>query len=201
MRLAEARDRFSGSSGLTQRSSEPNLRVRSTRIDLQRIQEGTHSLVLDGRELSLVIDPEAELTLREFRMEGALTIAAKDCRVRGSLTGILGIACDRCLVRFERSVRSEVDETVVFGESASGRSSAPAERASSAPKTIDLADPLRKAVLLELPIKNLCREDCSGLCPSCGANRNLDPCRCDPRPRDPRWTALEGLSSPPREEE
>jgi uncharacterized protein len=61
---------------------------------------------------------------------------------------------------------------------------------------VDLAPMVREAVLLELPLAPLCREDCAGLCPRCGADRNDVPCGCDLTVRDPRWAALDGLQLP-----
>ncbi|MGH9279835.1 MAG: YceD family protein [Acidimicrobiales bacterium] len=58
---------------------------------------------------------------------------------------------------------------------------------------IDLAPLAKEALLLELPLAPLCREDCAGLCPTCGADRNVAPCACAPATRDPRWAALDDL--------
>lgn len=57
---------------------------------------------------------------------------------------------------------------------------------------LDLAPLVTDAVLLELPLAPLCREDCAGLCPWCGNDRNLEPCACV-APRDPRWANLDVL--------
>jgi uncharacterized protein len=57
---------------------------------------------------------------------------------------------------------------------------------------LDLEPLARDAVLLELPLAPLCAEDCRGLCPTCGANRNTDQCECT-TPGDPRWSALDAL--------
>jgi uncharacterized protein len=57
---------------------------------------------------------------------------------------------------------------------------------------VDLEPMARDAVLLELPQAPLCRPECAGLCPWCGADRNLGPCGCTP-PVDPRWRALDEL--------
>lgn len=57
---------------------------------------------------------------------------------------------------------------------------------------VDLEPLVRDAVLLELPQAPLCRADCQGLCPICGADRNEVRCRCEP-PRDERWAALDVL--------
>jgi len=57
---------------------------------------------------------------------------------------------------------------------------------------LDLEPLARDAVLLELPLAPLCADDCRGLCPTCGANLNTDPCGCA-APADPRWSALDVL--------
>jgi uncharacterized protein len=53
-----------------------------------------------------------------------------------------------------------------------------------------LEDVLREQVLLAVPLKVVCREDCKGLCPLCGKNRNEDQCACEQQLDDPRWSAL-----------
>ena len=60
---------------------------------------------------------------------------------------------------------------------------------------LDLGEVVREQVLLALPLKPLCREDCRGLCPRCGQNRNLGPCGCPPpeEPGDPRLEPLRKL--------
>jgi uncharacterized protein len=76
----------------------------------------------------------------------------------------------------------------------------PAEAAEAAEETYPLTDesidllPLaRDAILLHLPQAPLCRPDCAGLCPTCGADRNEGPCDCPPPGGDPRWAALDAL--------
>lgn len=48
---------------------------------------------------------------------------------------------------------------------------------------------------LNVPMKPLCRPDCQGLCPGCGADRNAGPCSCEETARDPRWASLGALKS------
>lgn len=62
--------------------------------------------------------------------------------------------------------------------------------------TLDLRPMLREAVALELPLAPLCRAECAGLCPICGADRNTERCECA-LPTDPRWSALGSLAEPP----
>lgn len=56
--------------------------------------------------------------------------------------------------------------------------------------SLDLDELLVTDILLELPMKHLCREDCKGLCPKCGKNLNEGPCSCSTKAVDPRWAAL-----------
>jgi uncharacterized protein len=59
---------------------------------------------------------------------------------------------------------------------------------------LDLRPMVHDAVVLELPLAPLCSEDCAGLCPQCGADRNTEPCDCV-APGDPRWANLDVLRS------
>ncbi|MFM2078194.1 MAG: hypothetical protein RJA49_2084 [Actinomycetota bacterium] len=58
---------------------------------------------------------------------------------------------------------------------------------------LDLRAIARELVLLDTPATPLCRPDCAGLCPTCGANLNDGPCSCTPPPADPRWSGLDQL--------
>jgi uncharacterized protein len=60
---------------------------------------------------------------------------------------------------------------------------------------LDLGAVLQSETTLALPMKPLCQPGCRGLCPACGANRNLSPCACPERPSDPRLAGLRALSA------
>lgn len=55
---------------------------------------------------------------------------------------------------------------------------------------LDIGEYVRTAVILELPSRFLCREECKGLCPKCGADLNAATCSCGDKEPDPRWDAL-----------
>lgn len=110
--------------------------------------------------------------------------------LRGAATGTAQSTCHRCLERFERPVQAEFALTLQKGVTA-----ADSEDIVAVPETLaayDVAPHVREAVLLEEPIRILCRSDCRGLCPQCGADLNAGACGCKPV-ADPRWAALEGL--------
>ena len=59
---------------------------------------------------------------------------------------------------------------------------------------LDLREGLRQYTLISEPAKPLCKPDCAGLCPACGADLNEGPCGCPPT-ADERWQALAGLKT------
>ena len=61
---------------------------------------------------------------------------------------------------------------------------------------IELEDVLREQILLALPMQRICREDCKGICPACGQNRNQGPCNCKMEDAAGRWAALRNLEIP-----
>jgi uncharacterized protein len=61
---------------------------------------------------------------------------------------------------------------------------------------LDLGEAIRQHAITNRPMKPLCRPDCRGLCPTCGANRNQQPCECKEASADPRWSALRQLHPP-----
>lgn len=58
---------------------------------------------------------------------------------------------------------------------------------------LSLDEQIRQAIASDIPMKPLCREDCKGLCPKCGVNRNTTQCDCDTRPADSRWDGLRDI--------
>ncbi len=60
---------------------------------------------------------------------------------------------------------------------------------------LELGGPLREALILEIPVAQVCRPDCRGLCPQCGQDLNEGPCSCRPAGGDPRWESLKSLKN------
>lgn len=59
--------------------------------------------------------------------------------------------------------------------------------------TLDLREVVRQELIVSLPVHSLCRPDCRGICPTCGADLNVEPCQCEAEELDPRWAALAAL--------
>ncbi len=112
----------------------------------------------------------------------------------GALSGVAIAECRRCLVSVETPVSEEVQ--LLFAET--GMEEAEEDDVVPIPphsRELDLRPAVREEWLLTVPAFVLCREDCKGLCPTCGVDRNTDACSCASE-TDPRWAGLRELRSP-----
>jgi uncharacterized protein len=124
----------------------------------------------------------------------------KDIRVRGRLSAKLELQCARCLEPILQDVNREFELLyrplgVDAGRDELSVTDAEAEIGYYQGEGVLLEDVLREQVLLALPLKITCREDCKGLCPQCGKNLNQERCSCSATTGDPRWEALKGIRS------
>jgi uncharacterized protein len=139
-------------------------------------------VVLDGLEGSASAVPAGAPVTVELRLEGLNEGIAATGRVRAPWAG----TCRRCLRPVEGEVGADVTE--VFEASPVEGETYPLEG-----DRVDLEPLVREAVLLGLPLAPLCREDCPGLCPVCGADRATVDCGHALDPSDDRWAALSEL--------
>ena len=98
--------------------------------------------------------------------------------VEGNINGTIFMTCGRCLERFSKTIDAQF--VAIFKEK---DSITPDDEESDVfaydRNILDLTQCLQETLLLELPLKPLCREDCSGICPVCGKNQNVEKCGCD----------------------
>ena len=122
----------------------------------------------------------------------------QDIRLKGKLETSLEVACARCLDPVVHEVERNFDLLYRPLGTDSGHeelsvTDAEAEIGYYQGEGLLLEDTLREQVLLALPLKTLCREDCKGLCPHCGKNLNEIQCVCVEHIEDPRWSALKEI--------
>jgi uncharacterized protein len=125
--------------------------------------------------------PEGAHLVVDVTLESALGGVA----VSGTVVAPWEGGCRRCLEPASGVLEVTVRE--LYTEGGDGEETYPLVE-----DEVDLEPLVHDAVLLELPQAPVCRPDCLGLCPHCGANRNVEPCSCV-EPRDPKWAALDVL--------
>jgi len=120
-----------------------------------------------------------------------------EVEISGGFAGTVPLACSRCLEPFPFRVAPEIAVRLLPKPTAREEevelSGDDLEVEFYDGDVLDLAALLRAETLLTLPMKPLCREECRGLCPVCGGNRNQVACACEVRWADPRLAVLEGF--------
>jgi uncharacterized protein len=122
----------------------------------------------------------------------------KDIRLQGALATTLELVCARCLEPVVQPVDRKFDllyrpQGSDGGDEEQSVSGTDAEIGYYQGEGLLLEDVLREQVLLSVPLRTLCREDCKGLCAVCGKNLNHEQCSCAQEAADPRWEALKDL--------
>ena len=122
----------------------------------------------------------------------------QDIRLRGNLSAGLELSCARCLEPVAQNVTRDFELLYRPLGADAGRdelsvTDAEAEIGYYDGEGLLLEDVLREQVLLAVPLKVTCREDCKGLCPHCGKNLNQEQCSCAVPLEDPRWSALKEI--------
>jgi len=103
--------------------------------------------------------------------------------------------CDRCVVEFELEIDAhhlmrfipETNKSYYAGGDDDVKYYHPDN------PLVDVSGDIHDALMLAIPMKVLCREDCRGLCPHCGADLNVEDCNCGKTQVDPRWSKLVSL--------
>ena len=122
-------------------------------------------------------------TIQAIRVQGGLL-------VQGTVESQLELECVRCLEPFILPITLELEETFRL----LGTSLRPdVSYVVGSDGWLDLIPLLREQAWVAISMKPLCRPDCRGLCPQCGANLNLESCTCERVKIDPRLALLKDL--------
>lgn len=155
--------------------------------------------LLDGAGVSEVVTDDVDLRSYSpggrspFRDPVMVTAEARsragvvslDCTYRFALD----LPCDRCLAPVHRDMTLTIPHTVV--RSLQNGPQDDEEYLVAPDGFVELSELAANDVIPELPARTLCREDCKGLCPVCGCDRNVSQCQCRTKGPDPRLAALD----------
>ena len=143
------------------------------------------------RDVDVVIGAEP-LDAAHEHLDGEIHVALQlramndGIKVTGTVDAAWATVCRRCLVDVAGSAVGTVDELYQIDP-------IDPDAYLIEDGQLDLVPLVRETVLLELDRERQCRDDCAGLCPVCGIDRNTDSCDCDTAVIDHRWAALEGF--------
>ena len=130
-------------------------------------------------------------SIREYKSKpyaaGKVYNEAGVLHLAGTLTAEMTCVCDRCGDEFDSVKETQLEATIVEEDTGVNPELFVLES-----DEINLTEIVETLFILDMETKFLCKEDCKGLCSTCGKNLNLGPCGCR-KPIDPRFAVLEQL--------
>jgi uncharacterized protein len=166
------------------------------RLDIGTLPEG-----LSHADLSDDVSEWGD-SLEGGRLESPVTVSldidrtGHDVFVKGKASVNAILECARCLEEYAFRLEAPIRLWVILG--AAGGEIGTEDRENvievqAGAKYADLTDHVRSGLLVQIPLKQLCKPECRGLCRECGVNLNTGSCGCQVRAQDSRWEALKKL--------
>lgn len=166
------------------------------RIEVESLTGAGRAFAFTYEEEQLSLDDDDARLKGRAEVRGTASRKDDEVRLRGEIRADVEVGCDRCLSRFSSPLTVEFDATFVSQAEVVRRPDnfelLPKDLALASydGEAIDIDEFVREQILLALPSRTLCRDDCKGLCPHCGADLNAERCSCEKGEIDPRWGAL-----------
>jgi uncharacterized protein len=167
------------------------------KVELRSLEQ--EEVIVQERDLAraLGLDLAPELSPEPLEIFCQLSKFEDLISAKGWVKGKMLLTCDRCLEKFESGYKSffelhyrpQADEAEQKDDEEAYPDGA-VETVYFEGDILDIADQIRQTVLLSVPMRALCREDCRGLCGNCGCNLNVDSCQCSGPSMDSRWSKL-----------
>ena len=168
------------------------------RIELENLEggKGDFAHVYNPDELNPV-DERVNLTA-PATVNGKIRLAGNEVFVNGHVDTRAQVECDRCLKPIELPVNADFELEYITGSEYESSAVAELTEAEMSVavfdgEALDVDEIVKEQILLAVPTRMLCREDCKGICPQCGVDRNTGECNCETKEIDPRWAALKNL--------
>ena len=169
------------------------------RIELENLEgtKGDFAHVYQPEELNPV-DERIRLTA-PANVSGQVRLSGHQVFVKGHVETRAQVECDRCLQPVELPVSADFALDYITGSDYESSEVAELTEAEMSVavfdgKAIDVDEIVKEQVVLAVPTRMLCREECKGLCPECGIDKNTGDCKCVTDNIDPRWAALKNLT-------
>ena len=158
-------------------------------IDISKIlMKKGETLSFEGEEPITSIEdcPDVQKVLEPVKVKGTVTNVKGSFEVCAKCEAAVLMACSRCLEPVKVKAQFDLDE--LFSNTGNEEEAETFEA-----ESLDLTSAIKRNLLLNLPMKVICKEDCKGLCPICGSNLNQGQCGCKTDNIDPRFERLRSL--------
>ncbi len=161
------------------------------KINISNLSEGVHEYEFEENPSSIELD---ERFSRPVVAKVGIEKRRRQLFLTGHIKTFGKFVCDRCLDNFEKEIEVDYRMTYVYDmEDAGEIDRGEITVIHTSTNEINIAEDVREYILLSVPLKLLCKDDCAGLCSTCGANLNQGACGCPKEDIDPRWEKLKKI--------
>ena len=141
--------------------------------------------IINNTEKEIVLKGSSSFTEADYvidwKIDGKAANFSGSIKVTGQVEATVSTKCARCLKPLELPLNVDIEETV--GE----------EGVTLEGTVLDVDNIVKNNILVELPIRYLCKDDCKGICSQCGADLNITECGCSHEQIDERFAVLKKL--------
>jgi len=158
-------------------------------VDISELYKSVGSEIRVKKEIEPALLKERRVELDftgPVEIDVVLENVGEEILAEGRVKGQLQLECDRCLCAYKADFYLDIKESFCIP----GRCENGGEAFEIRENKIDLFSLINQGLMLWLPIKQVCRVNCKGLCPRCGKNLNEDSCNCMEEKIDPRMQVL-----------
>lgn len=168
------------------------------RIELEKLDKAGNKFAHSYEPEEIVLDEEHARLTGPPSLSMRVSRNGNEVRLLGKINATAEVDCDRCLKTVSLPIEADFDVKYVPTEDYTPTEAAELQEEDLSVsffdgETIDVDELVREQVLLNMPARALCGDECKGLCPVCGTDRNTNSCDCESLEIDPRWAGLKAV--------
>ena len=167
------------------------------KIQVGGLSEGVYQYRFEAKASDLAL---GENFPGDLAVDATLEKTGSQLYLKAEIRTTATFSCDRCVRPFARTLSPSYRMYYFWNDAAAGQFDPSEVQVLPVGATVvDISEDVRQTILLAVPYKLLCRDDCKGLCPQCGQNLNEGTCHCATTIPDGRWEKLRALHNGPQD--
>ncbi len=163
------------------------------RLEIGSLPDGLTHLELTTETSEWGDVPEGGHLESPVRASLDVTRNGRDIFIKGRADVTAVLECGRCLEAYVFGLEAPIELWVIVGGEKDSEERENVIEVPAGAGYADLTDHVRSELLVQVPLKQLCKADCRGLCPGCGTNLNVTTCGCHVAGHDARWEDLKKM--------
>jgi uncharacterized protein len=162
------------------------------KIPILHLEEGYHHIegMIKAGSLHFYRDT---IYPNDVNIEVDLNKFEKNISCHISISTIAHFECDRCLSEFDQDIIESQEILFHLGPQGMETDEENVIHISPEVKDIDITPYIEETLIVSIPMKQTCKQDCKGFCSGCGADLNIETCSCTEQSVDSRWEKLQEI--------